>query len=135
MVYSINNYLGKEEQLKNAFKNVLKKMVYDKKNGKISENDSYGYGRFYGGKISVLSIRCQADDHLFDDHPEWFGISKNDGHLIREYFHNVSLEISIKDLYSEFYDFLDGEPMPFIKNNSNNFEEISKNAPLFDAFK
>ncbi len=106
MVYSINNFFGKEEQLKTAFRKVLEKLVEDKKEGNLC----YGYGRFYEERICVASIIRQAQDHLFDDKYKLFDISSNDGNVIRDYSQTVSLETAINDFYLEFPEMLDGEP-------------------------
>ena len=131
MVLSINNYHGDEEQLKAAFGKVLNKIVKDKKEGVISEDKNYGYGRFHKGKISVYCIHVQSCNHLFDDNPEVFGIIEDDGHLIREYFHNVPLERAINDLYGQFPEIFEGEPYRFVKAHPN-FDEISKDVPFFE---
>jgi len=116
MTFSINNFFGREEQLRIAFKKVLEKMVQDKKEGNLC----YGYGRFYEDRICVSSIMKQAQDHLFDDKYEIFGISSNDGDVIRDYSQTVSLSQAVNDLYAEFPKMLDGEPEFILKILSKN---------------
>lgn len=118
MNHSLNNFKGKEEQLKQAFGKILEKLVQDKKNGKLC----YGYGNFEEGKICAYSLIQQAKDHLFDDKYTLFGISSNDGAIVRDYSQLVPLEQVIKDLHTEFPGILDEEP-EFILKNFNTAKE------------
>jgi hypothetical protein len=43
-----------------------------------------------GDKIGIMHWHNSAGNHLFDDHPEWFGITENEGHRIRAYFQQNS---------------------------------------------
>jgi hypothetical protein len=53
-----------------------------------------------------------AGNHVFDDYPKKFGMTKRQAHLIREYFQlSNPLENSINELYDLFPDFMQGEPL------------------------
>lgn len=41
-------------------------------------------------KIGIMNWHNSAGNHLFDDHPEWFGITENEGNDIRHYFQTRS---------------------------------------------
>ena len=52
-----------------------------------------GYPKSGGMQSTVLTVDSVCDvacNHLFDDYPERFGITKMDGHIIRAFFHNYS---------------------------------------------
>jgi hypothetical protein len=73
-----------EKETKQALEIVIKKIInnkdlYDYYNR--TKNDNYD-------KFTVEGLADLACNHLFDDYPELFGITKLQGHKIREYFHN-----------------------------------------------
>ena len=37
-------------------------------------------------RITIENLEALAGNHEFDEHPEWFGITRIDGHTIRTYF-------------------------------------------------
>ena len=41
---------------------------------------------------SVYRFTCAVANHAFDDYPETFGISKEEGHQLRAYLHNSEEE-------------------------------------------
>lgn len=128
---SIDYYFGRENELKNAFEKVFKKLSEDKINEReiFSEmTNGYGYGSFFEGKISVYSIREQACNHLFDKELNLFNLTEDEGHLIREYFHNVSLTQAANDLYLYFSNVLDSEPNRF--KGDFDLSKISKKVRL-----
>ena len=45
-----------------------------------------GYAYIKKLEISYINFSAAAGNHAFDDKPEVFGITKNEGHKIREYF-------------------------------------------------
>lgn len=45
-----------------------------------------GYAHIKKFEISYMNFSAAAGNHAFDDKPEVFGITKNEGHKIREYF-------------------------------------------------
>ncbi|MBI2574502.1 hypothetical protein HYV82_01305 [Candidatus Woesearchaeota archaeon] len=81
--------------------------------------------------ITVENLEDLAGNHLFDDHPEWFGIEKMGAHRIRAYFqmgvddHNFLLE-----LYKEFPDILEGERTRYLER-INDYRERIGLAPIF----
>ena len=61
------------------------------------------------GSITVSGMCDVACNHLFDDHPELFGITKMQGHIIRAYFHNVERNVYINELHELAPDFFQAE--------------------------
>lgn len=60
-------------------------------------------GYFGNGKFTIQNVANMSCNHFFDDHPEKFGIEKVEGHIIREYWHNVpekQWQSEIGDLFS-----------------------------------
>lgn len=46
--------------------------------------------KVYGKWVATYMVwDCAAGNHLFDDHPELFGITKHEGHCIRAMFQNA----------------------------------------------
>ena len=41
-------------------------------------------------RITIENLEALAGNHEFDDRPEWFGITRIDGHTIRAYFQEGS---------------------------------------------
>ncbi len=84
-------------------------------------------------RITAENLEDLAGNHLFDDHPEWFGIEKMGAHRIREYFqmgtedHNFVLE-----LYREFPDILEGERTRYLERIDSYREGIGL-GPIFWA--
>ncbi|MCA9487628.1 MAG: hypothetical protein KC516_01565 [Nanoarchaeota archaeon] len=81
-------------------------------------------------KMTVHAMECFAGNHAFDDYPQEFGISKNDGHLVREYFQNYGWQeghVFINALYEKFPDFFEGEPKEWVQNRG----PLSDKIPLF----
>ena len=66
--------------------------------------------------ITVQNLEDLAGNHLFDDHPELFGISKIEGHKIRAYFQERAWDgCSVTGMYENFADFLEGENEDYLK--------------------
>ncbi len=70
-------------------------------------------------EFSVYELADIAGNHIFDDHPKKFGITKKQAQLVREYFQTTNpLENAINELYELFPDFLHGEPIFKLKSPS-----------------
>ena len=65
-------------------------------------------------KITVQNLEIVADNHLFDDFPELFGITKLEGHTFREYFQINGEKKSILAIREKFPNFFDEENDEFI---------------------
>ena len=74
-------------------------------------------------KITVQTLCDLAANHLFDDCPSMFGITKSDGHNIRTYF-QVSHAFYcnfVHELHREFPEFMDSEDPEYIDRHVNEF--------------
>lgn len=64
-------------------------------------------------RITAENLEDLAGNHLFDDHPEWFGISKIEGHKIRAYFQMTDYIIRdshyVFELHERFPDLMEPE--------------------------
>ncbi len=67
-------------------------------------------------KINVENIANIACNHLFDDFPELFGITKLEGHKIREYFHNCNPYDFTSQLHNAFPDFFEEETPEYLEH-------------------
>jgi len=66
-------------------------------------------------KITAHNLETAAGNHLFDDHPEDFGISKREGHSIRVYFQGDSNYGFIEELHREFPEMMESEPKHYLQ--------------------
>ena len=91
----------------------------------------YPKTNMYDKTINVENLYDLASNHLFDDHPELFGINEWEGKLVRSYFmNNVATYNFVEELYSVFSELLEGERKSFIKKvnklrESQNLKQIS----------
>lgn len=91
----------------------------------------YPKTNMYDKTINVENLYDLASNHLFDDHPELFGINEWEGKLVRSYFmNNVATYNFVEELYSVFSELLEGERKSFIKKvnklrESQNLKPIS----------
>lgn len=68
-------------------------------------------------KITARNLEIAACNHLFDDHPELFGISEFEGHVIRAYFHFRGYHYGrdyIEDLHKAFPEYMEPEEQFYI---------------------
>lgn len=112
------------------------KEAFEKVIGKFHKNkDLYNYyPRTYSHdreKFTVLGLSDLACNHLFDDHPELFGINKEQGHAIRAYFHNLKQHEYIIELYKEFPKVFAGEAKHKIFYEDKIEELVKNKVPLF----
>lgn len=71
-------------------------------------------------KFTTMGLCDLACNHLFDDFPGLFWITKHQGHVIREYFHMHLF--CINELYKEFPGVFEGET-----RNHNRLGDYGKN--------
>ena len=97
-----------------AIKEPLKKALdYIAQNrGTLSEYSEYTR-KLDKDKITIEDLADVACNHLFDDFPEIFGISKLEGHAIRAYFHNPTYNF-VLELHNEFPDYFQKERPIFL---------------------
>ena len=81
-----------------------------------------------GDKFTVLSLRELASNHLFDNEPDLFNITEEEGWKIRHYFENPNsgryrynpnyhkaIEDMIADLYFTFPNVFEGESRGYLE--------------------
>ena len=65
------------------------------------ENDEEAKKHFFDGwsprPLTFSMLSNAAGNHLFDDHPEWYGITEHEGHMIRSYFQSYPSEEELKE--------------------------------------
>ena len=68
-------------------------------------------------KITARNLEDAAGNHLFDDHPELFGLIDIGGHRIREYFQTAAQNgyQHIIDLHQNFPDIMEGEDEDYME--------------------
>ncbi|EKD25407.1 MAG: hypothetical protein ACD_80C00066G0001 [uncultured bacterium (gcode 4)] len=70
---------------------------------------------FNKGKLTIENLEMLAGNHLFDDCPELFGISKIEGHIFREYFQKHTGEKTILEIRAQLANLFDEEYPEFIR--------------------
>src|SRR3989338_257376 len=61
-------------------------------------------------RITAENLENLAGNHLFDDYPEWFDITKFEGHKIRAYFQEGAIDYNfVFELYENFPSIFEGE--------------------------
>lgn len=78
---------------------------------------------FEDQRITIENLEALAGNHLFDEHPEWFGITEMDGHKIRAYFQEGAAKQYdfIPELLNEFSSILESERPEYVQkiNDTN----------------
>ena len=70
---------------------------------------------FENTRINAENLEDVAGNHLFDDHPKAFGISEIDGHKIRAYFQEGSINYDfVVDLHEKFKNMLEPERSEYL---------------------
>lgn len=106
--------MARFEEVKHLFEKVLSAIHEDR--DKLTSSTSDG-GR-EGGRITVWRLEQAADNHLFDDHPERFGITKHEGHTLRCYLesHWDDGREYIEKLHHEFPQYMDEENERYLRD-------------------
>ena len=82
---------------------------------------------------SALRLEQATGNHLFDDHPDWFGITKIEGHMLKEYIQG-SAEDKAKEyvelFHREFPSFMNSENPSYIRDHVNPSRENVGLPPL-----
>ncbi|NPE26934.1 hypothetical protein HNV12_02945 [Methanococcoides sp. SA1] len=109
-----------EDKERVAFEQILKVM-----GEKRELYDSYPRCRSRDGeRFTVLGLADLAGNHLFDDYPELFGITKHQGHVIRAYFENNDDKVLINELYENFRGVFEGESKRYVGGIEGLSEEV-----------
>lgn len=94
------------EEIRPLLEKVLREIYGDRSKLTYSTSD----GGLNGGRITAWRLEQAADNHLFDDHPELFGITKHDGHTLRQYFEEYGEDREyVELLHLEFPQYMDDE--------------------------
>ncbi|MBI2124206.1 hypothetical protein HYT92_00270 [Candidatus Pacearchaeota archaeon] len=81
-------------------------------------------------RITAENIENLAANHLFDDCPKWFGISKLEGHKIRAYFQEGVRDYNfVFELYKNFPGIFEGERQEYA-NRMNRYRMHSGLKPF-----
>ena len=81
--------------------------------------------KFTYGKTSITAERLDQaiGKHMCDDRPECFGITEQEGHMIREYFQERGAKYGWRDyipmLHKEFSDIMDEEDPRYIRDTND----------------
>ncbi len=79
--------------------------------------------------MSVLGLAALSANHPIDDLPRLWGVTKEQTHRIRAYFHNNHPTKYVRELYTEFGDVFEGEPREILESHCDNPEELG--IPLY----
>lgn len=97
-----------EKERKIAFKKMINAFLKD-------ENLISEYFANFNKSFNVQQLASLAGDHLFDDYPERFGISKHEGQIIREYFQGEKPYKYVKEIHKKFPRVFEKESNEFMK--------------------
>ncbi len=116
------------EEIREPLKKVLRSIYEDR--GKLKRS----IARSSEIEITVERLEQAIGNHLLDDCPELFGISKQEGHEIRVYFQETGYDGNgfgeyVKILHEEFPEIMDNEDPKYLENI--NTERVRKgHAPI-----
>ena len=113
-------------EIRNEFEKVLKAIQDDR--SLLCKCPKYPKTTGYDNKkITAENLADLAGNHLFDDQPKWFGISKLEGHNIRAYFQGGCINgyyNFVPELHREFPDVFDEERQEYL--NKINERRVNK---------
>ena len=123
-------------------KELLEKVIPVLKENREIYNSDHRIKFRDGNKFTVLSLMELASNHLFDNNPDLFGITENEGWKIRSYFENPdngrngynieyqrAVEDMIVDLYRTFPNVFEGESRGYLQTQ-NDLSRL-EGVPLF----
>ena len=76
------------------FEKLLKHVINIFKDDDLLRKDCLGFS-----DLTTLGLANAAGNHIFDDHPEWFYITEEEGHLIRSFFQSNDINNPVTDKY------------------------------------
>ena len=115
--------MGKFKEVRPIFRKILPVIYQDRSKLTYSVSD----GGFEGGRITALRLEQATCNHLFDDHPEWFGITEHEGHVLRAYIQGSADREYVRLLHKEFPDIMDEE--------SSDHMDMVNNARILNGLK
>jgi len=84
------------------------------------ENGGYPKTMLMDKKLRVQHLEDLAGNHLFDDHPYLFGISKREAQMVRSYLQmNTAHQKMLNEMY-EAFSLLEGEDEKYLEHVSFN---------------
>ena len=101
--------------VREALRRVLEVIKADK-----SVFDDY-YESLFSRKVTVETIENLAGNHLFDNHPERFDITEQEGQRIRSYFQvGINDYDFVSELHKEFPDIFEPESKKYLDRINEN---------------
>ena len=83
------------------------------------ENGGYLKTMMGDKKLRVQHLEDLAGNHLFDDHPYLFGISKGEAQMVRSYLQmNTASQKLLDEMYEAFPHLLEGEDEKYLEQIS-----------------
>ena len=81
------------------------------------ENGGYPKTMIMDTKLRVQHLEDLAGNHLFDDHPNLFGISKRDAQMVRSYLQmNTASQSLLDEMYEAFPQLLEDEDEKYLEH-------------------
>lgn len=95
------------DDVKHTLGKILKVIYQDR----TKLTDSTSDGGASAGRITAWRLEQAVCNHLFDDHPEQFGITEQESHVLRDYIQSKADtgREYIELLHKEFPEFMDKE--------------------------
>ena len=109
------------EEVKPILLKILKTL--DAKRYLLIPQENGGYFKTMMGdkKLRVQHLEDLAGNHLFDNHPYLFGISKREAHIVRAYLQtNTASQKLLNEMYEAFPHLLEGEDEKYLARLSFN---------------
>lgn len=112
----------------NEVKPILEKILKAISEDRSKLTNAFADGGTPGGKITALRLEQAIGNHLFDDSPELFGITKNDAQVLRDYTQSTAFQHGhykdyIEDMHEAFPQYMDQEDERYVSDIN---EERSK---------
>lgn len=101
------------DDVKDIFRRVIESLNKDR--SKIS---AFTFGH---KELNVERLEQAICNHMCDDHPDWFGITQDESHILRQYIHEASdrgHDYFIR-LHEEFPEFIENENPKYIRDYVN----------------
>jgi len=104
------------EEVKPVLLKILKAL--DSKRYLLMPEENGGYPKTMMGdtKLRVQHLEDLAGNHLFDDHPYLFGISKREAQMVRSYLQMNTASQGLLDEMYEAFPLLEGEDEKYLEH-------------------
>ena len=105
------------EEVKRIFLKILKTLNAKRYLLLVEGNGWYPKTMLRDTKLRVQHLEDLAGNHLFDDHPYLFGISKREAQMARSYLQmNTATQGLLDEMYEAFPGLLEGEDEKYIQH-------------------